>query len=500
MKKLILFLFVFPILSFSQDYELTFSDLIKSDDKFSSDLIIGKIKENLYTLGTENRSKSKYIIKKYDSDFKLLFEKEFTLPKEDTYIKMSIIKNGKILLILEGSGGEKNRKYLYGGTLSTEGEIELPLVEISVGEFDKQRNSNTFMVSENTDSTGFLATNIPHSKIEDDKSITFTTFDHQFKNLNEVKLEFPYERHKFRLLNAVASPEGNIHLITRLKLSGDGSKGEHVLKIFTYFKESEKLNEHKINIDENYITEFDLKYRRNGNIILSGFYSDKKSVRMKGIFYVEVDNKDGSIIHTKTTDFTTELLKQFISDRRAEKGRELYHLKVREIYLKENGGLMLLAEDFHYYARTISGAGIGGSNTTQYFDYGNLLVADMDRAGNINWWSSVPKLQNSTNDQGRYGGVDHIYHDNTLHLIYNDHEKNINEVNPSTIRNLTPRSAWVVLVSVSENGEIKKTPLFNTKEKEVNLIPQRGGRAIDNEIILVAVSRKYFRLCNLKFK
>jgi hypothetical protein len=515
MKKLI-FLFLFlSNLTFSQEFDLTFSDEIMAGRKYAVDHILGKIDGNIYTTRSEYGilTKSKFDIRKYDSNFNLVFKKELTLPKDDFVKQSTILRNDTIFAFLSHYDKDQDINYLYGSTISKEGTIKLPLVELAAIEADNKRRRNYYLISENTDSTGFIVTVTPEYKMNEEKNVQFILLDHQYKNLDQVNLDLPYTHDDLEILEAKATPEGNIHILAGIKVDVGERRKENTLRILTYYKDKKELHEHEIDLDLNYITEYKLKFRKNGNLILSGFYSDHRMSSMKGIYFIEIDTKKRSFVNMKTTDFTTDFLKLFISERKAEKGRELWHFKVRGIYIKDDGGIMFLAEHFHQYSTNFESTdkrfksssnvvttNTGGRSSTNYYDYGDIMVADMNSEGKINWWTKIPKLQNTTNDNGVFGGINHSFRNNSIYMIFNDHEKNINHVDPAYLRNLKMRKSWAVLVTINSKGEAKKTPLFNSKKKKVYLIPKAGYKVNDNELIIMAGTKRHFRFCQVSFK
>ncbi len=515
MKKLFFLLLILPNLTFSQEFNLTFSDEMLAGRKYTTDHILGKIDGDIYTTRSEYGllTKSKYDIRKYDSDFNLVFEKELDLPKDNFVKQGSFLCNDTIFVFLSYYDKDQDVNYLYGSTISKDGTINLPLIEVAAIEADNKRKRNYFLIAENTNNTGFLVTVTSRYEKNEEKNLQFISLDHEFENMHQADLNLPFKDNALDLLQVKATPEGNIHILASVTENTEERRDENTLRILTYYKDTKELHEHKIDLDQNYITGYELEFRKNGNLILSGFYSDNRLISMKGIYFVEIDTKNKRLVHSKTTDFTTDFKKLFISERKAEKGQELWHFKMRGIYLKDDGGIMFLAEYYQQNATSFESTSkrfnsstnivttsTGGSSNTDYYDYGHIMVADMDSEGNINWWTKIAKLQNTTNDNGVYGGINHWFRNNSIYIIFNDHEKNINEVDPAQLRNLSIKRSWAVLVTINSEGETKKTPLFNSKEKDAYLVPKEGYNISENEQIIMAGTKRHFRFCLVSFE
>jgi hypothetical protein len=234
----------------------------------------------------------------------------------------------------------------------------------------------------------------------------------------------------------------------------------------------------------------------NGNILMTGFYSDRKNSQMKGIFLLEADLEKQETISVRTTDFTTSFLQLFMSERSAKRGKELTNFEVRDLIRDENGDMMFLAE---YYSHTvsISQSANGAISTTDIYNYGDLMVAKIDSQGKIKWWTRVPKKQISTNNEGYYSGISYTFSNGRLNIIYNDHKSNANHVNPERLKSMEMKSAYTVLVSVDSEGKISKAPLFKSKEDNTLMIPRKSLDIGANEQIMLSQSKKRFRLCRI---
>jgi hypothetical protein len=500
MKKLILILLILPLISFAQTIEVQFGDNYRDARKSRITKIIGQDDDGIYALRRKFALFSRYTpatIEYYDNELKLVYSKPIELPRKEMELAETFFFNDTLFAFIEYFDREKNINYLYGSYISREGKLDMNFAEIAAVQVDSKRSSNWYSVHNSTDSTRFLVTILPSYDKKAETEVHFKVIDHRYREFSDAHLEFPFEQRDFSFQTVILAANGDIHMMASVK-PDEKSKRRRELRLFSYFKQNDVIHEYPILIGQNYITDYDMKVKPNNNVTIAGFYSDRGGASMKGVFSFEVNTSSRAIENIKTTDFTEEFLKQFFSARKAKKGKELWGYEVRDIFVKSDGAIQLLAEYYHFYITQTTNAQ-GQTTTTYHYVYGHVIVVDFNYDGEVNWWMKLPKMQHTTNDGGYYSGMSYHHVNDKIHLIYNDHPKNMNEVDPDRLRNMSKKKAWTVLVTIDKDGNTEKIPLFRAKDKRTLLVPKSGRMVSKNEQVFVSNIGKNYKLCRIKF-
>jgi hypothetical protein len=489
-----------PISSFLQNVEVTFGPIYKYGSKTKGSEVIGQDENGVYVMNYTRLFREKgYVFELYDNALNLVLQKDIILPVEGMEIDDIMMIEGEIVVFITYFNKETNINYLYGSTISTQGELNYTMFEIAAVAVESSRKLNDFLITLAQDSSTFLITITPFYEKKVNQEAYFIIVEHNFTIRKEIPVKFKFKQRDFYLETVELSKDGNIHIMASTRnLEDNFLNRSRDLRLFTYFSLTDELHEYEVKIGDNYITNYKIKSAPNGNMIISGFYSDYKYNTMKGVFFLELDTATKTFIHSQTTDFTEAFLSEFMSKRKAEKGRELMHFEVRELYFKENGEIQFLAEYYEYFITYNYDQNGLITSTTEHFMYRDVIVANLSETGSVNWWVKIPKLQHATNAFGAYAGMNYTFLNNKIYLIYNEHQKNTTSIKPEVLRNIHRKKSWTVLVTIDDKGNVIKTPLFASRDRKTLLKPQYAVRTSEKEQVMVSGIGKNYRFCRIK--
>jgi hypothetical protein len=164
-------------------------------------------------------------------------------------------------------------------------------------------------------------------------------------------------------------------------------------------------------------------------IYLGAYYSDDKSDNNEGVIYGVLPPIALEFSTFKKIPFDEEL--RNVSDERNKK-RAFNDYEVRKIIVKNDGGFILVGENYNIAVRSYNygmGAGYynyyntGGYNNTtvREYHYGDVMVLSYDKDGNRKWHSFIRKDQNSTDDGGMFSSYAMLNSGASLVFLYNDY-------------------------------------------------------------------------------
>jgi len=244
-----------------------------------------------------------------------------------------------------------------------------------------------------------------------------------------------------------------------------------------------------------FITDLAFRIAPDGDFVCAGFYSNNSSrSTIRGTFSFYIDAEDGQLYRTGNRAFDEAFLAQFMSPRKARRGRELYEYALRDLIVRNDGGAVLVAEQ--YFMRQIqTSTSLGTTNTgvpqIQYY-YNDIIVVSIAPDGRIEWNTKIPKRQQTANDNGYFSSYAMAAGDNQLYFIFNDHIRNLTQANPDKLRTFNGRKSVVMIVTVEPDGTLSKKPLFSNREQNILTRPKIARQMTRHVLMLYGeAGRRY---------
>ena len=369
--------------------------------------------------------------------------------------------------------------------------------------YKNKNNDGRFGIKLSRDSTMMLISyDLPY-KYGSPERFGVQVYDRRFKKIWSKEIELPYSDQLFKIADYKVDRNGNAYVLgkvfkDKLKERRKG-KPNYKYHIIAYTEKGEGVKEYKFSFEEKFITDMQFEIR-DGDIVASGFYSDRGSVSIKGSFYLEVDGETKILKNKDFKDFNFEELTDFLNEKQAEKGRELYQYDLKDLILRDDGGAYLIAEQF--YIKVSNYTDPSGFVRSDYkYYYNDLGVVNIDPTGKIKWIKRISKKQITTNDGGFYSSYAFSRYNNKLYLIFNDHPKNLEKISDDRVNNFQRgKNSTVAIVQIDDEGNMVKEQLFNTRDANIITRPKVSEQVSRNEMVIYGQWRKSNRLAKLTFQ
>lgn len=224
-------------------------------------------------------------------------------------------------------------------------------------------------------------------------------------------------------------------------------------------------------------------------IYVGGFFSDRKNGSFIGIIYTYYDIATNSFKDFKTIDFS-ERLRTLTGQR--NKKRAFNDYRVRKLIVKNDGGFVLLAEDFYVTTRNNYNGGFGYyswyyptmySSVREYF-YGDVIALSCDGNGKPEWAKFIRKNQYSQEDGGLFSSFALVNTGGSLGVLYNDFN-----VNNSRIQ----------VVSLDADGNLNNKTLKNAQRLNPDWLPKSGKQVSYNEFVAPCLKRNQICFAKVVF-
>ncbi len=498
----------------NEQFKVKWGQPIKINRKYLFENIVTIDRDNnihvLYREYSRNMGgSSKYHLAKINSNFDYTSGRELVL--QWGVYPLSLLEvveiGGKVYVFTSYQDTKLKEKYIFLH------EYDASVMTVSAGkeiakmsfEGFKRSQSGDFSVVYSEDRNSILVYfELPYGD-NDPERFGVIAYDRNMNVIWENTFVLPYQADKFRREQLFLGNNGEIFLTGRKYLEKDPGvrrdpKNFQFVLLHTANNGNE-LIEHVIALNDYYITDLTAAMTKQNDIICTGFFSEKqKSFSIKGVFYILIDD----ITKTKTVETVKVFDYEFIteglterqrkrSDKNLAKGRniEMPDFEFRDIILKENGGVLLTAEQFFVRVVSTTDSRTGMITYTYYYYYNDIIVVDIDSDGTINWTVKIPKTQLSSNDNGFYSSFLMAVHRDKMYMIFNDHLANVN--NTTQFQKMTStrskRNIAASIVTIERDGTWKKQMLFPFSEPGLHFLPKYSMQLTEDEILLYCYYR-----------
>lgn len=505
MKYLVLLAMLIPCAAFSQKMTYSFGDPFETVKKHSD--------MGFYRFGP-NQYAEVYFRKGEDMLFQIFDESFKNVKREETVL----LPEGSKKFANEGFFSVKRDFFWFYSTwdrkTKTERLFALPFDETKFKFADKEIKLietgrldpyGKYRFNYSTDSTKLLITyRVKPTERRDKLSkdiIGFNLFDDKMNKLYAGEIQMPYSEYDMNNLDYEVDSRGNIYMLTEVKLNNslDGevstdkqSKNAYRYELIRVDQTNNSLQRIKISLNNKYTNSVILSEDLNHDIVITGYYSDKRNSSGSNgayIIHLEYDSKNAvKDVRTTYCEFPASTLKAYESERAKRKmdkkdkdgALEASNLSLDKISFYEDGSVLIVGEEYYVVTHTH----YNGKSTyyTYTYYYNDILALKADKNGKIIWCNKIPKQQSGS------GTADLSYHHHTYegedYFFYLDNIKNIDlPLTEAPATHSSGAGGYLTCVKIDKDGKMTKRSIFNIRDEEVRLFP-RSFESISKTIIV----------------
>lgn len=482
--------------------------------------IVGFDESGFYVVKSEYPffSPGKITLEKYDREMHFIHSAELELKEEGRkkVLEKVLMLDGELYLFTSFFNRKKDKEYLFVQKINKE-TLEVDKPSRMIGEYDFAGGVFSFGgrigITLSRDKTKVMVhVDTPNKSYEKDE-LVFKVFGSEMKEIWGEKVETPYLDKEFGSRGWKLDNDGNVYVIGLVydgKIITVGGKSNDQYKILSYRKEGGKPKMYDINADGKFISDLQLAIDDNGDLICAGFYSDESTFNVKGSYFFKMSGETQAVQSKSFKEFSIESMlsestekEKGKAERNARKGKdlELYKYHLDEIIIREDGGAILIGEQF--YKETISSMAMpNGENSSSddYYYYNDIVVVNLSPEGEIDWVELVPKFQRSVEDGGYYSSYVYAVANDNLYFVFNDHTGNLTRSEGDEVHPAFGLDNVIVLVEVDKNGKETREALFDINDIHIGIRPKLSEQIYANELILFGERKQTHRFIKLKFK
>lgn len=453
-----------------------------------------------------NKRKKELIARKFfKADLSLIIEKDiFQNPlKENHYSDPFeiLLIDGKIYLFSIFTHN-KEQTTTFGLTIYNE-NLEQEHFEI-IDSIAKLSSTNIIIQVSEDDQAILVSQNHPH-KITSKEAVNLHCIDLAGKTLWKKELVSFNTVSRVNVEKVIFPSQNEVFLLCNYGFNNNRSASIDDVKLLTnkyalwaYNKNINFLKEIDLRLKLKWVNGVDIALKANGNLQISGFVNSARDFAIDALFNIEL-NKKYNVISNNYYKMTPEDLSLF--KKKTNDKLQLNNYFLRHLIPLSDGSFYLVGEQYYTYLDRIYDPRTNTTSTTEHFNYEYILVAYFDNKGKIQWINRIPKIQNSTNDNGYYSSFSLFKKNKDLYFIYNENNHNIN-LEIDDIDNMKPlfngrRNSWA-LSKITSDGEMTRKSL-NLETNNYLLNAKKSLQMTNDNMYLQGELGKKAKIIGLSF-
>lgn len=215
-----------------------------------------------------------------------------------------------------------------------------------------------------------------------------------------------------------------------------------------------------------------------GRIYIGGFYTPKKNGSYEGLIYANFNMATGTFDNRRIIPFEERVKLAGGPGKRA-----FNDYIVRNMIIKNDGGFVLLSENYYVSTRSTYPGGFGYysmyypimASAVNEYHYGDILLLSYAGDGSFDWQAFVRKDQYSQEDGGMFSSYLMVNTGGALGFLYND---------------FSFSDSRIQLASVEANGDVNSRIVSSVRNDTPDWLPRSGKQVSGREIVVPCLKRR----------
>ncbi len=488
--------------------------------------------ENFYAIRRKTKSGmltggKKVFIEKFDKNMKLVKSQDIELKfkGKDLDFEDMVIINNNLFLLSSFHNKAKKKNYLFAQMINMRTLTASKTLK-KIGEIETRgiNREGIFGINISRDSSKILIYNeLPYKKGKPER-FSLKIYTNGFEEVWNKNINLPYNDDRFSVEEYRVDNNGNVYLLGVIYQDRNRKRRQgrptYQYTILAYTAAGSDKEEYKINFTDKFITDLTFRVGDDGDLICSGFYSDKGTYSIKGTYFFRLNPNTKEIYNRNLKEFEFEFLTEFMSNRKKSKAKkaerngntkrqaELYSYSLDDLVLRSDGGALLIAEQYFVERRDNrynSYGNLGYTNAVNdvdyYYNYNDIIVVNIQPDGEIEWTARIPKRQETINDGGYYSSYAMSIVRDKIYFVFNDNGKNFqSKRRPDKVYFFNGKNSIIALAEISRDGSVNTYPLFSNRDASTITRPKICKQTGRNKMVIYGERGRRYRFADLEFQ
>lgn len=454
----------------AQQVDLTWAEKIKTRKNV---VVLGGLKGNYYTghADTDNH----LVCRKYNSNMEMVSEKAvpFELDEKRYSLRQSLFIDNKIVHIIE----ERKRKEDKYQLLAAFTDLDLNTNDktLIIDEITEKELTSTFGDTYiSPDSTKVLVFHEKSGKKKEPSRLSLKVYSSDFKSMLLDKIvEIPIRDRDFSTKSISVDNLGNVYVLANVfRGKKERVKGQSATyyKLIAFEKGSGAPKEFDFDFLDQDISSIDIIPSKNNTLICTGFVSDVEAKFLSKRVSNVSDEMFSTVIDCNNLDIVSKFKVQVpgLYPQKVRKSQDFVPYKVRDIFPKEDGGYIAVAEQYKLVIITTTTPN-GGTTTRYKYYYCDIACMSVDKAGNLESITKVPKYQMNAENPS----IMSTYVNGNTYIVYEDLTKNVDAYEDKDQKRSTKQlfssggKNSLFLLTIGPDGTPKKEIIYDYKDSKL---------------------------------
>lgn len=226
---------------------------------------------------------------------------------------------------------------------------------------------------------------------------------------------------------------------------------------------------------------------KQGRIACAGLIGERGSDRVSGLFTFFLNPDAEGAFDWQTHPFSREALRKLTGSPEIP-AKGIDDIELRELHLREDGGLIVLIEESRRVERSMAGQqfqfGAGGGRYIVDYYFDDILATSIGPDGTLDWQEVLAKKQYSQDDDGLYSSFFVMTAPDQLRLLYNDEIALENTVSAYTL---------------DYRGVAERSSVLSTDYQKLKLLFQEAVQIGVYEVIVPSERSGKLKLVRIEF-
>lgn len=278
----------------------------------------------------------------------------------------------------------------------------------------------------------YLFTTYPQQEDEDENRLMhFELLDSAFITKWSREIEFPFSYENTRIINVSISNQGELFVLLRRtrdrdrdepKIDDNPNTRYYLYRINT---ETDEVSEFDLGLENVWVSNINMETNYSSELlIIAGTYSNEEFDQVAGTFFITLDKATSEVKTGEFQEFGNRTLLNYMDQDDIADGDEIeLPFVFRDAIPREDGGAVLVFEHYAKVLHQVTNSRGQVVSTYYTWTYGSMILQNINPDGTVGWTEVVDKMWYERFNLG--GGYFDIVHQDRLHIVYNDHEDNI---------------------------------------------------------------------------